>query len=363
MAKNIKNIKFILKDFIFIFIILNLILCEEECQKETPIKFGTECLAKYCSKSQFISGECKISNSLIKIQWLNDIILIGELNFRYMNFATSSKGDMILNSVAFPHNSNRIYYGINSKGSPLFKDSNGNEIFIIRKTAQMKARYETEKVILKITGDTNENREYLLSFGKGQSNIEIFDFTNYDYELNEIKNSDTINLDTECLIGFILSFIEGSKNYYLFGGIVNYIYSFILIKFYYTYDANGNFKYNEIKRKEFESLDKKIVNCYLNNNNILVCMYVSINKYYKILFLDTNLELKNETETSIVSPSSSITFFKFFHFKDNIDIFTYFRGIENDFPTIQLIETEIKEDSYLANLKEENLLNQYFFNN
>ena len=138
MTKIKIKIQFIKKVFIFLFIFYNRILCEEECEKETPIKFGAECLAKYCSKSQFTSGECKISNSLIKIQWLNDIILVGELNFRYINFITSSKGDMILYTVAFPHSINRIFYGINSKGTPLFKDTNGNEIFIIKKTAQTK---------------------------------------------------------------------------------------------------------------------------------------------------------------------------------------------------------------------------------
>ena len=362
MTKIKIKIQFIKKVFIFLFIFYNRILCEEECEKETPIKFGTECLAKYCSKSQFTSGECKISNSLIKIQWLNDIILVGELNFRYINFITSSKGDMVLYSVAFPFSINRIFYGINSKGTPLFKDTNGNEIFIIKKTAQTKARYETEKEILKITGDTNENREYVISFGKDKSNIEIFDFSNYDYELKEIKNSDTFNVETDCLLGFLLSFIEDSKNCYIFGGIVKNTYKFILIKFYFTYDTSGNLKYNEIKREEFASLDKKIVNCYLYNN-ILVCIYVSTNSYYKILFLDSNFGLKNETETSIESPSSSVTFYKFFHFKDNIDILLYYRGIDNDFPTLQLIQTEITESSFIANLKEQILINHYVINN
>ena len=122
MIKVIINTKFIIKVFLFIF--QNLILLKKNAKKKTPIKFGTECLAKYCSKSQFISGECKISNSLVKTQWLNDIVLVGELNFRYTNFITSSKGEMIVYSVAYPNNANRIYYGIDSKDNPLFKDAN-----------------------------------------------------------------------------------------------------------------------------------------------------------------------------------------------------------------------------------------------
>ena len=358
------NFKFILKKYIFIFIFQNLILCEEEeCQKKTPIKFGTECLAKYCSKSQFISGECKISNSLIKIQWLNDIILVGELNFRYFNFITSSKGEMIVYSVAYPNSVNRIYYGINSKGSPLFKDINDNEVFIIKKQAQTSGRFESETTILKVTGDTNENREYLISFGKDAAKTEIFDFSNYDYELKELSNSNNLNLNSDTYSGVLLSFTEDNKYCYIFGAIVKSTYKFILIKFYYTYDTSGNLKYNKITDTEFNSLDKKIANCALNNNDILVCIYVSTNSYYKLIFLNLNLQLKNETQLSIVSPESPTTFFKFFQLKDNINIFTYYRGIENDFPTLQLIQTEISESSFIANLKEEILVNQYLFNN
>ena len=53
---------------IIISILLNIILCELECERENPIKVGTECQSTYCSDSQFESGECIKSNSIIKIK-------------------------------------------------------------------------------------------------------------------------------------------------------------------------------------------------------------------------------------------------------------------------------------------------------
>ena len=165
-------------------------------------------------------------------------------------------------------------------------------------------------------------------------------------------------------LGSIISLKNEEKNYYIIGFIYKNgdIFSLILIKFYFTYDNSGNLVYKEVTKKEFLSLDKKIVNCYLKTNNIIICLYVANNSNYKILFLDTNLGIEDEKELSIVSPTSTV-FFKFFHLKDNIDIFIYYQGIENDYPIIQLIETIISDDTYSINLTDNILLNKYFFNN
>jgi hypothetical protein len=72
--------------------IIKFILCElNECERDKPIKKGTQCLSTYCSNSQFDSGQCIVSNPIIKTQWLNNIILVGEKDYRYIGFITSSK--------------------------------------------------------------------------------------------------------------------------------------------------------------------------------------------------------------------------------------------------------------------------------
>ena len=115
--KNKLNIQIILFELFF----LKIVLCtSDECQRDSPIKTGSGCELKYCSKEQFKNEECKISNPIIKIQWLNDIILVGEKDFRYVSMMITSNKDLVFATSSCPTSSNRIYYGINSEGNPLF---------------------------------------------------------------------------------------------------------------------------------------------------------------------------------------------------------------------------------------------------
>ena len=68
----------------------------DECEFDKPIKIENNCLSTYCTKSQFKSGDCIISNSKVKTQWLNNIILVGERDFLYVTLKTSSNGQLIL---------------------------------------------------------------------------------------------------------------------------------------------------------------------------------------------------------------------------------------------------------------------------
>ena len=60
--------------FIFIFIFLINKTKSVDCSKEEPILFNIECKNYYCTETQFENGECTISNSAVKKQWLNNII-------------------------------------------------------------------------------------------------------------------------------------------------------------------------------------------------------------------------------------------------------------------------------------------------
>ena len=69
--------------------------------------------------NQIRADDCKITNKTqIASQWLNNIICIGEKDFAYVNLATLSKGDMIVETTAIPGSSKRKFYGIKSDGGP-----------------------------------------------------------------------------------------------------------------------------------------------------------------------------------------------------------------------------------------------------
>ena len=92
------------------YFILKTILCQlDECEFDKPLKMGNNCLSTYFSKLQFKSGDCIISNSKIKIQWLNNILVVGESNFRFIKFMISSNGELILSTSSCLSNKYRIY--------------------------------------------------------------------------------------------------------------------------------------------------------------------------------------------------------------------------------------------------------------
>lgn len=88
---------------IFIILIIVNTIINEECDRTEPIllKNGS-CVLQFCTKEQFKNEECIINNQIIKTQLITNIIWVGEDDFRYINFANYSNGDMILETSSCP---------------------------------------------------------------------------------------------------------------------------------------------------------------------------------------------------------------------------------------------------------------------
>lgn len=94
-----------------------------ECLGVRPVLFNGECVLKNCSEEEFKENICPVNNSLIKTQWLNNIIIFGEINFRYINLVTYLNGDFIALSSTNTPSPKRAFYGLKSNGRYLFKNN------------------------------------------------------------------------------------------------------------------------------------------------------------------------------------------------------------------------------------------------
>ena len=65
--------------------------------------------------------------SINKDQRINRIIYIGDIYFRYMNFASYSNKDMVVETTCYPEESKRMFYGLKANGRPFFKDKSNNK--------------------------------------------------------------------------------------------------------------------------------------------------------------------------------------------------------------------------------------------
>ena len=110
-----------MKEIILYLIFIIKVVLGEECERDKPIYKENECQLTYCTKEQFKNGICKINNSIINKQWLTNIIMIGEPNYRFLNFANFSNGTMIIEVSPDKDELNkRIFFGLNADGSYLF---------------------------------------------------------------------------------------------------------------------------------------------------------------------------------------------------------------------------------------------------
>ena len=100
--------------------------------------------------------ECFVSNiTTISSQWLNNIICLGQ-NFRYINIATFSNGNMVVEVTSYPDSPERIFYGIKRNGEPLFPNKKYFSIITVSdETQSNNARYEAEVFTILI-----DNKEY-----------------------------------------------------------------------------------------------------------------------------------------------------------------------------------------------------------
>ena len=119
--RKIKEFNILVYVIIYIFI-FHIIKSEEqiECPRDKPILISGNCEQEYCSNT----SQCIVTNPIIKTQWLNNIRIFGELNFRYINFASYPNNDMIVETTCCPASSRRILYGIKADGTPYFTDRN-----------------------------------------------------------------------------------------------------------------------------------------------------------------------------------------------------------------------------------------------
>jgi len=164
---------------LYIFFIIKLV-SGDECERDKPILKENECQLTYCTEKEYKNGICKIDNSIIKNQWLTNIIMIGEPNYRFLNIANFSNGTMIVevSSEKDDHLNKRIFFGLNVDGSFLFEGNEGNHQIKIEVDGEPNTRKYAENFVVKIDDENMGTKEYLVSVPNEDQYAELYDFDN-----------------------------------------------------------------------------------------------------------------------------------------------------------------------------------------
>ena len=152
--------KLIQKVVIYIIFSLFIIKCEE-CPKDYPILNYQKgmCTMEYCTKSQFEEGMCIISNSIIKIQWINsvNVLSMSDNSETYSNVAYDDIQNLLFESII--DNDNKLFFSM-EKGGNSYK--NKNQKYIIEKKISENFLYQLYSQSI-LTNDNNERIFFSIS--------------------------------------------------------------------------------------------------------------------------------------------------------------------------------------------------------
>ena len=220
---------------------------------------------------------------------LNNIITIGDKDYRYVNFATNSNRDMIIEITSYNDCSRRMFYGIKSDGRPFYNTIDTEKetyFYSIESELQHGNRYEAENFILA----NNMGKEFLINIAKDQSNIELYNFNE-----NTFNQINLLGIQMDSLRGTTLNYILNNKKYIIFCFTKD---NSIYLKTLYFSDT-GLTK-GSISFEKSENCGKSI-SCFLTDSKYIICiylcqvhtLYIRYGPYICIIVLDYNLREKN----------------------------------------------------------------------
>ena len=314
--------------FPIFFLIINKVVNECTIEKPILLKNGS-CVAIYCTEKEFENEDCKIDNGTIKTQWLTNIIWIGEKDFRCVNYAKYSNGDMIIETTSSPANRRRLFYGLKQNGRIFFEKNNSNYFSMEveeQLTNEGNGRNEAEVFIAKINNKEERVKEYLVSVGKWEEYTELYDFEEnkiYQISTNLLLGRKVDNLGTS------YNYILDNNNIVLFGYLASESESYYLYLNLFNFTSKDIENEKIISDKNYKVEEKsygETTSCFITKLKYIICFYLSeYGSYLKptIIALDENLNfLKKFSFTQNIIYESY--FFKCIHLEDEVGVFTFY---------------------------------------
>ena len=236
-------------------------------------------------------------------QLLNYIIRLGNNPYRYNHFSINSEGDMVIDTVSYPLQKVRNFYGIKKDGSEFFTDKNGNKNYHSWKSVSG-ARVEGESIFIKIkSSNSNLNgNEYLFCISKYDNyatfKTEFFRFISPD--------TTTFSFNTESLFQKISSNVfsivpDPKTEFYYFISFIatpsNNNNKFYTYKTNYYMNSDTNKGFDNQQLAEIDVVSQTIISCFFTDNYIYVCFYT--NKDKKLVIWKYNPKTRVKTDTVI----------------------------------------------------------------
>ena len=351
MAKNISILKVGNNKFINILflILLKFLFSNGECNIDHPFKRDESCSSEICEENE---ENCSIDNSIIKMQWLNNIYIFNEYHFRYGSFALNNNGDLI---IEYSYKNKRIFFGLKKNGKYYFDD---NSTKIIEFENENYVRKHSKLIF--VTNNNNQE-QYLFSIGYENSITELYDIEDFSY-----KAYNTANITSREIYSYVSSLseiiFEDNHKEYLFSYLYywgdegnNHYRNLILNKFSFS-----NFEVMPLNTSEdiliWINVHNRIANNFIMNNNI-ISFYLTGTFFFRIQAFD--FYLNNITDLINIDtfigdwPWGAVVFLKGLHLKDNLLLFNYYSYKTNLKIKLGQLTDSTFEEKLVANINYE----------
>ena len=327
------------------------ILCSE-CDINTPLLTKDGCKLIYCSEEQFISGDCSKNNTIIKTQWLNNIISFNNYRMKYGNLAVNSNGDMIFECSNDEANGKRLFYGLKKNGNFYFKNENGEGIPSTIITIESNGdsypiRFESSSTFVTIN-----NTECLLCISIYTGNAELYDFKEREisyvstfnftgYNIESTSNT-FLKIEKEDTIEYLFIFNGQIKEDDRFTDFYNVLQKYSFTKNKISFQNGRGDGYTIINNQTTDLVNNtRIVSSFITQSNIIVLFYLN-NKTFVIELFNENLDNLNSAILDYFNGEDKYyyngIFNKCIHIKKNIGAFLYYINDYDFTPFLKIID-------------------------
>ena len=341
MEKKIIQYHFLyLFKFLYFLLIIMQIL-SNPCERNFPIFKEGYCMLEYCTNNEFKNQTCILANEIIKTQWLNNIIWIGNNDFKYVNLASNSNGDLIIETTSNPSSPERKFYGLKRDGQPYFKNNQYiNSLIVSDQEGIDNGRFEGEIFFVIINEENGGNKEYLVSVGFENQYIELYDFDN---------NNVSCKVPSATFFGTTISGVGSTSISYKLN-INSKIYHYIIFGF-----ISGSYFY--LKKMNFSSIDiignnpiisdesfsqffiqGNTVSCFITDSKIVICFNLILEGVlyqFHIIAFNQKLEKLKSKNLLYHMLSDYSYFYKCIHLKEETGVFIFYRSPHVGFSMIK----------------------------
>ena len=244
---------------------------------------------------------------------------------------------MILEVTKSPYNPIRVFFGIKNNGRAFYNNSktNNEDYFYSMNGANdinKLEKFESTNFVIK-ESDNSEEKEYLISIGKGISYVEIYDFENNKIYQKKVKEEFSGKNIYSFRHSFFLLNLDSSDYYYLLGFIGSEYTSPNNYKFFiqiHKFSSVSNFSSENTKNKDipiqdiYPHLDGSGVSCFQTVNKFILCFFLNNNLYFYIIAFDKNLNSLKKINIYQYNNDYGNIFYKCIFLKNEIGVFSYY---------------------------------------